>query len=98
MRPEDFDLLLESVRQGGAILRGEMAPSRVFDVLPSDVKKIRASLRLSQPEFAQMIGVSVSTLRNWEQGRRVPEGPARALLLVAARHPKAVVDALRHAP
>jgi putative transcriptional regulator len=45
-----------------------------------------------------MIGVSVSTLRNWEQGRRVPEGPARALLMVAAKNPKAVSDALRRAP
>jgi len=42
-----------------------------------------------------MIGVSVATLRNWEQGRRVPEGPAQALLRVAAVNPKAVVDALR---
>jgi len=96
MKKEDFDLLFESVRQGAAILRGETKPSRVFEFDPADVKKIRASLRQSQPEFAQMIGVSVSTLRNWEQGRRVPEGPARALLLVAARHPRAVADALRH--
>jgi len=41
-----------------------------------------------------MIGVSVGTLRNWEQGRRMPEGPALALLRVAARHPKAVIEAL----
>ena len=97
MNKDDFDLLLESVREAGAIRRGEVKPSRVFEFHPSDVKKVRATLHQSQSEFAQMIGVSVSTLRNWEQGRRVPEGPARALLLVAARNPKAVADALRRA-
>jgi putative transcriptional regulator len=95
MKKEDFELLFKSVRQGAAILRGEMKPSRVFEFRPSDVKRIRASLRQSQPQFAQMIGISVSTLRNWEQGRRIPEGPARALLLVAARHPKTVAESLR---
>ncbi|PYV38295.1 MAG: transcriptional regulator, partial [Acidobacteria bacterium] len=48
----------------------------------------------SQAEFALMIGVSVATLKNWEQGRRTPEGPARALLKVAAKNPKAVAEAL----
>jgi len=95
MKKKDFDLLMTSVRQGASILRGEAKPSRVFDFRPSDVKKIRASLHRSQAQFAQMIGVSISTLRNWEQGRRVPEGPARALLRVAARNPKAVAEALR---
>ena len=51
----------------------------------------------SQEEFALMIGVSVATLRNWEQGRRTPEVPALALLRVAARNPKAVAEAL-HSP
>ena len=97
MKKADFDLLMSSVRQGASILRGEVKPGRVFEFHPADVKKIRASVSLSQTEFAQMIGVSVSTLRNWEQGRRVPEGPARALLLVAARNPKAVAQALRMA-
>ncbi len=97
MKNEDFDLLVSSVHEGAAILRGELRPSRSSEFKPSDVKKIRASLRQSQQEFAQMIGVSVATLRNWEQGRRVPEGPARALLVVAARNPKAVEEALRMA-
>jgi putative transcriptional regulator len=97
MKKTDFDQLVASVREGGAILRGEVKPSRTFEFNPSDVKGVRASLQQSQQEFAQMIGVSVATLRNWEQGRRVPEGPARALLLVAARNPKAVADALRMA-
>jgi putative transcriptional regulator len=59
-----------------------------------DVKAIRKKLAKSQREFALMIGVSVGTLRNWEQGRRRPVGPARALLRVAARSPEAFRDAL----
>ena len=97
MKTEDFDLLMTSVKQGAAILKGEAKPSRVFEYHPADVKRIRSSLQQSQVEFAQMIGVSVSTLRNWEQGRRVPEGPARALLMVAAKNPKAVAAALKRA-
>jgi putative transcriptional regulator len=55
---------------------------------------VRKKLGRSQTAFAAMIGVSVATLRNWEQGRRRPEGPARALLRVAAKNPKAVKEAL----
>ncbi|MDE3156553.1 MAG: helix-turn-helix domain-containing protein, partial [Acidobacteriota bacterium] len=58
------------------------------------VRAVRATLGASQSEFALLIGVSVATLRNWEQGRRTPDGPALALLRVAARNPKAVTDAL----
>jgi putative transcriptional regulator len=97
MKKDDFDLLMESVQEGAAILSGDAKPSRVFEYQPSDVKRIRNALRQTQTEFAHMIGVSVSTLRNWEQGRRVPEGPARALLMVAAKNPKAVAEALRGA-
>ncbi len=71
-----------------------MRASRVTEVRPADIKAIRAPPRKSQSEFALMIGVSVATLQNWEQGRRSPEGPARALLKVAAENPKAVAQAL----
>jgi len=94
MRKQAFDRLVLSVRQAGRIRRGELAPSRVTTVRAEDVKAIRARLGKTQTEFALMIGVSPATLRNWEQGRRQPEGPARALLRVAARHPKAVEAAL----
>jgi putative transcriptional regulator len=57
-----------------------------------DVKGLRDSFRLSQVDFAAMLGISVNTLRNWEQGRRKPEGPARVLLQVAAKHPEAIWD------
>ncbi len=94
MRKKDFDNLVASVRQAGKIRRGEMKPSRITELAPMDVKAIRQRLRKSQSEFARMIGVSVSTLQNWEQGRRRPEGPARALLKIAAEVPEAVSAAL----
>ncbi len=62
-----------------------------------DVKAIRAKLGLTQEEFAGRFGFSINTLRHWEQGRRIPEGPTRAYLLVIERNPKAVQKALRAA-
>lgn len=94
MRAKDFKDLIASVRQAGKIKRREMTPSRRFEFKAADVRKIRMKLGLSQSEFALLIGVSVATLQNWEQGRRRPEGPARALLRIAATHPDAVMDAL----
>jgi len=94
MKKRHFDDLVTSIRQAGKIRRGEMKPSRVTEFASVDVKAIRQELGKSQSEFARMIGVSVATLQNWEQGRRRPEGPARALLKVAAENPKAVAAAL----
>jgi putative transcriptional regulator len=94
MNNDDFDNLVQSIRQAGAIRRGETKPSRVTELNLVDVKRVRRRLKKSQAEFAQMIGVSVSTLQNWEQGRRKPVGPARALLKVAAANPEAVAAAL----
>jgi putative transcriptional regulator len=97
MREKDFEELVESVKEAGRILRGEIRPSREFTFSAQDVQDIRKKLRKSQDEFALMIGVSVATLRNWEQGRRQPHGPARALLKIASENPKAVEKALgRH--
>ena len=92
MNDELFNELLESVREGGAILHGEKLPSRSFTVEKPDVQQIRASYRMSQNEFATLLGISLNTLQNWEQGRRTPQGPARVLLQVAAKHPEAVWD------
>jgi len=92
MNDELFAELLESVREGGSILRGEKEPTRRFVFETPDVKRIRTDYALSQSEFAALLGVSVKTLQNWEQGRRVPHGAARVLLRVAARHPQAVWD------
>jgi putative transcriptional regulator len=94
MKQKDFDRLVTSIKQAGAIRRGRLKPSRVTEFRPDDVRAIRTKLDKSQAEFALMIGVSVATLQSWEQGRRHPDGPARALLRVAARSPKAVVEAL----
>ena len=94
MRAKEFDALVTSIRQAGAIRCGARRPSRVFDFKREDVRAIRANLGKSQTEFALLIGVSVATLRNWEQGRRIPVGPARALLRVAAANPRAVIRAL----
>lgn len=60
-----------------------------------DVRAIRGRLGLTQQEFAGRFGFSVNTVRHWEQGRRVPEGPTRAYLLVIDREPEAVAKALR---
>jgi len=94
MKKQQFDSLVASIRQAGDIRRGKEKPSRVTEFAPLDVKAIRARLGKSQSEFAAMIGVSVATLQNWEQGRRRPDGPARALLTVAAANPAAVAAAL----
>ncbi len=85
---------MESIKQAGRIKRGELVPGREFEFSPFDIKAIREQFHKSQREFAYMIGVSVGTLQNREQGRRKPEGPARALLQVAAKNPKAVIEAL----
>lgn len=95
MKHRDFQKLVSSVRQAGRMHRGELRPSRVTTLDAADVREIRDGLELTQEDFALMIGVSVATLRNWEQGRRVPDGPAQALLRVAAANPRAVVAALR---
>ncbi len=96
MKDQDFDLLLESVKEAGAIMRGEGRPSRSFEVSRLDIKTIRERTNKTQNEFALMIGVSPATLRNWEQGRRKPDGPARALLKVVEKNPDYVAQILTH--
>jgi putative transcriptional regulator len=98
MKKNDFDQLVGSIRQAGKIRRGEIKAGRVTEYAPIDVKAIRQRLGKSQSEFAHMIGVSVSTLQNWEQGRRRPEGPARALLKIASANPEVVSAALATSP
>ncbi len=94
MKDDDFNNLVKSIKQAGQIKKGKLAASRKFTISPLDIKAIRGKLHKSQSEFAFMIGVSVSTLQNWEQGRRTPDGPARALLKIASKNPDAVVKAL----
>ncbi len=85
MNDEDFANLVESIKQAGQIKKGVLEPSRTFEFNPLDIKAIRKKFHQSQQEFALMIGVSSSFQQNWEQGRRKPTGPARALLKVAIK-------------
>jgi putative transcriptional regulator len=89
-----FKRLVESMGQMDEIVRGVRVPSREFHVDATKVKAIRAITGLSQPRFAKLLHVDVGTLRNWEQGRREPTGPAKALLRAIQTDPKAVLKAL----
>ena len=95
MKKALFAELVESIEEAGKIRKGLAKPSRVFRYRPVDIKRIRSRLNVSQAQFALMIGVSKATLQNWEQGRREPEGPAKALLRVVDKQPKAVLEALQ---
>ena len=94
MNDSDFKLLCQSIKEAGEIKRGEREASRITVIEDPDPLAIRERLGLSQSRFASIIGVSVRTLQNWEQGRRSPEGPAKALLRVVERDPEAVLHAL----
>lgn len=97
MRDEMCKELEESVREGMQILRGERQPSREFEVSRErlDVTAIRKRLGLSRPRFATMLGISARTVEGWEQGRRQREGADWTLLLVADRHPDAVLSVVQ---
>ena len=97
MKAKMFDELLGSIREGGAILRGRKKASRRFVFEAAGVRAIRERTSLSQSEFADLIGVSVKTIQNWEQDRRRPTGPAAALLRIIAQAPKLAVQAIHQA-
>ena len=89
-----FERLTKSMAQMNEIADGKRQPSRVFEVDALKIKAIRHASGLSQSRFADLISVSVDTLRNWEQGRRSPTGPAKALLRAIANDPEHVIRAL----
>jgi putative transcriptional regulator len=93
------DSIRRGLEEALAYVEGTADVSRYGVHIPEDidVKAIRAKLDMTQEEFAGRFGFSINTLRHWEQGRRVPEGPTRAYLLVIDRNPKAVQKALRAA-
>ena len=97
MKEQMFEELLGSVREAGAILRGQKKPSRRIVIGSAHVRAIRERTSLSQSEFANLIGVSVKTLQNWEQERRRPTGPAAALLSIIAHEPQLAVKAIHRA-
>ena len=95
--------LIASAKQALAWARGENAPGVRVTVVEVNsppiikVRSLRQKLGLSQSKFAARFGFTPATVRNWEQGRTQPDGPARVLLAVIAHHPEAVEDALRRA-
>ena len=96
-KSKKFRKLLQSIDQARAIRKGVLKAGRVFKFEPLKIKAIRLKLQLTQTQFAAMLLVSPATLRNWEQGRTYPDGPAIALLRVAEVKPKAVLEALHAA-
>jgi putative transcriptional regulator len=91
--------ILQGAKEALALARGEADPKKYRVHVPAEVnvKTIRRRLKLTQNEFSRRFGIPQGTLRDWEQGRRRPEGPARALLLVIQHEPKAVDRALAQA-
>jgi putative transcriptional regulator len=91
------DRLERSLKQAIAYMDGtaDLSKYRVHVPKQIDVRAIRTKLNMTQQEFAAVFGFSINTLRHWEQGKRVPEGPTRAYLLVIDRAPKTVQKALR---
>jgi putative transcriptional regulator len=87
--------LIKSVKEAIAIAKGEMEPA--FTYTDVDVAKIRAKLKMSQAEFADMIQVPKRVVQEWEQRRKAPSGPARALLKVVERAPQTVKRVLKAA-
>jgi putative transcriptional regulator len=91
--------LISAAKEARAIARGKAKPGtyRVHVPVELDVQRIRSKLGLSQSAFAAKFGIPPGTLRDWEQRRRKPEGPARVLLKVIKEEPEAVARALSHA-
>jgi putative transcriptional regulator len=97
MKRAVFEELLASVRQATEIARGARTPSRTFEINAVAIKELRSRTKLSQQKFAALLGVELSTFRNWEQGRREPTGPAKALLRAIRNDPEHVIKALSRA-
>ena len=94
MKNDMFDELLASVHEMEEIVQGKNAAARMTEFPEPEVKLIREKVGLSQNRFALLIGVSKRTLENWEQGRRHPTGPAKALLRILDADPEHAVRAL----
>lgn len=92
MDAQNFERLLASAKEAKEIMNGQKEPSRKFFLDEPNPKEIRAKMSLTQDQFAALMNISVHTLRNWEQGRRHPEGPARVLLNVASNHPEVLLE------
>ena len=92
---DTFSRIMEGLGEAVRHASGEDVEDLVVHVPASlDVAKIRERTALSQPAFARTVGVSVATLRQWEQRRRQPEGPARVLLAMVDQNPRIVLETL----
>lgn len=89
-----FNDLVQSLKEAGDIRRGITEPSRRIQVPSPDAKAIRERVGLSQKAFADLLGVSINTLQNWEQHRRNPSGPAAALLRLVSAAPDLALHSL----
>ena len=92
MEDKVFRKLLESTKEAKDIVSKKREASRTFYIEEPNAKEIRSKFHLTQNEFAKLLNISVATLRNWEQGRRRPEGPARVLLNVANSNPEVLMN------
>jgi putative transcriptional regulator len=89
-----FNSIKQGLDEAIEFSAGQCPQAVVHDFSAIDVKAIRANMGMTQTQFASTFGISVSTLRHWERGDRVPHGPALVLLNVVAKEPKAVLRAL----
>ena len=85
--------LIQAAQEAAAMARGEAVPGAILH-MPPDVRAIRGRLKLTQPAFARRFGLPVGTVRDWEQGRAVPDQAARVLLRIIEREPEAVQRAV----
>lgn len=89
------DRIMQGLTEALDHAQGKAVPDLTLHIPAQvDVSAIRRRTGLSQAAFSRRIGVSPATLRNWEQGRRTPEGPARVLLAMLERNPKVVEETL----
>jgi putative transcriptional regulator len=89
-----FESIKQGLREAIAHASGQVSTAVVNPPQPINVKAIRKRVGMTQTEFASAFGISLSTLRHWERGDRIPRGPARVLLRVVAKAPRAVLRAL----
>jgi putative transcriptional regulator len=96
MAKEAFDSIMKGMKEALAYIEGDMsAVARVVTVDTAEIKNARKKVGLSREAFARMFGLSVASLRKWENGERVPSGAARVLLTIISREPEAALRALR---
>ena len=95
MDKRHFEQLIKGVREMKRHVAGkDVRSARTTEITEPDIRGIREAAKISQTQFAKLIGVNVRTLQNWEQNRTRPAGPARALLKIVASNPKAAIEAL----